>query len=60
MELTEIGGKDYCRKVFDYIAYEDSPRPVTYQTELLRRVGFSEVEILHKNGPFAALGAVKR
>ncbi len=57
--LTALGGADYRDKVFAYIDREDSPRPVTYQLELLRRVGFGHVELLHKNSCFAALGAVK-
>lgn len=57
--LTSLGGEDYKEKVFAYIDQEDSPRPVTYQLELLRRVGFVSVELLHKNSCFAAFGAVK-
>ncbi len=57
--LIELGGEDYQREVFDYIDKEDSPRPVTYQLELLRKAGFRNVEILHKNACFAACGAVK-
>jgi hypothetical protein len=45
--------------VFDYIDREDSPRPVAYQLDLLRRVGFSEVDLLHKNSCFAAFGGKK-
>ena len=50
---------EYREKVFKYIAREDSPRPITYQLELLRRVGFAHVELLHKNSCFAAFGAWK-
>lgn len=57
--LTGLGGSEYRVKVFDYIAKEDSPRSVTYQLELLRRVGFAHVELLHKNSCFAAFGAWK-
>lgn len=57
--LCELGGEAYCDKVLAYIAREDSPRPVTWQLELLRRVGFSQVELLHKNACFAAFGAVR-
>ena len=35
------------------------PRTVMYQLDLLRSVGFREVEILHKNNCFAAFGGVK-
>jgi len=58
--LTDLGGEEYRDKVFSYIDKEDSPRPVTYQLELLRRVGFIEVDILHKNSCFAAFGAKKK
>lgn len=57
--LSSVGGTDYRDKVFAYIDKEDSPRPVTYQLELLRKVGFYRVELLHKNSCFAAFGAIK-
>ncbi|MFK8115674.1 MAG: class I SAM-dependent methyltransferase [Rubripirellula sp.] len=57
--LEGLGGDEYRQKVFDYIAKEDSPRSVTYQLDLLRRVGFDHVELLHKNSCFAAFGAWK-
>ena len=57
--LTSIGDADYRDKVFAYIDREDSPRPVTYQLDLLRSVGFSRVDLLHKNSCFSAFGAVK-
>ena len=58
--LVALGGEDYRDTVFAYIDEEDSPRPVTFQLELLRKVGFQRVELLHKNVCFAAFGAVKR
>lgn len=57
--LEEAGGPEYRDRVFGYIEQEDSPRPVTYQLELLRRAGFRQVDLLHKNGPFAAFGGRK-
>jgi tRNA (cmo5U34)-methyltransferase len=57
--LRDLGGDTYRDKVFAYIDKEDSPRPATYQLELLRRVGFERVELLHKNSCFAAFGAIK-
>jgi tRNA (cmo5U34)-methyltransferase len=57
--LTNLNGTEYRDKVFAYIEREDSPRPVTYQLELLRSVGFKTVELLHKNSCFAAFGAIK-
>jgi len=58
--LRSVGGESYRDKVFDYIDKEDSPRPVTYQMDLLRKVGFKHVELLHKNSCFAAFGAIKK
>ena len=57
--LESVGGKEYRAQVFDYIDKEDTPRSVTYQLHLLRKVGFHDVDILHKNSCFAAFGAVK-
>lgn len=58
--LLDLGGEAYRDKVVAYIEQEDSPRPVTWQLDLLRRVGFRQVELLHKNSCFAAFGAVKQ
>ena len=57
--LCSMGGDDYRTNVFDYIDKEDSPRPVTYQLDLLRKVGFRHTDLLHKNSCFAAFGAIK-
>jgi tRNA (cmo5U34)-methyltransferase len=57
--LEQLRGPEYREHVFAYIEQEDTPRPVLYQVDLLREVGFREVEILHKNGCFAAFGAIK-
>lgn len=58
--LRSVGGDELISKVFAYIDAEDSPRPVTYQLDLLRKVGFNQVELLHKNACFAAFGAIKK
>ncbi len=58
--LESMGGVAYREKVFAYIDKEDTPRPVTFQLDLLRQSGFSEVEILHKNSCFVAFGAIKK
>jgi len=57
--LEELGGKAYRQKVLDYVSKEDSPRSMTYQLELMQRVGFRKVEILHKNMCFGAFGGIK-
>ena len=57
--LDSLGGPDSRREVLAYIDKEDTPRPLVYQLELLRKVGFSTIEVLHQHGCFAAFGAVK-
>lgn len=57
--LTQLKGSEYRDQVFAYIEQEDTPRPLSFQLALLREVGFGEVELLHKNGCFAAFGAIK-
>jgi len=58
--LEGQGGAELRDRVFAYIEWEDSPRPLCYQLALLERVGFASVDVLHKNSCFAAFGAVKR
>lgn len=58
--LTAIGGEAYRDELFERIIEEDTPRSVPFQLDLLRAVGFNEVELLHKNSCYAAFGAVKR
>ena len=57
--LVQLKGEDYRGQVFAYIEQEDSPRPLLFQLDLLREVGFQDVEVLHKNSCFAAFGAIK-
>ncbi len=57
--LTGLSGQEYRDHVFDYIASEDTPRPLLYQLDLLRRAGL-QVEVLHVNSCFAAFGGAKR
>jgi len=57
--LEGINGKDYRQKVLDYVAKEDSPRSMNYQLDLMKKVGFRQVEILHKNMCFGAFGGIK-
>ena len=58
--LSQLKDEAYRDHVFAYVAQEDSPRPLMFQLDLLRAVGFTEVEILHKNSCFAAFGAMKK
>jgi tRNA (cmo5U34)-methyltransferase len=57
--LESLNGKEYRANVLDYIEKEDSPRSMTYQLELMKKVGFSAVEVLHKNMCFGAFGGIK-
>ncbi len=57
--LASLGGAEYRDKVYAYVEREDSPRPLVFQLDLLAKVGFRQVEVLHKNSVFAAFGAVK-
>lgn len=57
--LLDVGGPHYRDRVMAIIDQEDSPRTLTFQLELLRRTGFSRVEVLHKTACYAAFGALK-
>ena len=57
--LAQLQGEEYRDHVLGYIAKEDTPRPLVFQLDLLREVGFAAVEVLHKHLCFAAFGAVK-
>jgi len=57
--LTQLKDESYRDHVFAYVEKEDTPRPLIFQLDVLRQVGFRDVDILHKNICFAAFGAVK-
>lgn len=57
--LESIDGETYREKVFAHIEKEDTPRSLMYQLDLLRKVGFATVDVLHKNAVFAAFYAVR-
>jgi tRNA (cmo5U34)-methyltransferase len=57
--LTALRDEAYRDHVFAYVEREDTPRPLVEQLDRLRAAGFSQVEILHKNGCFAAFGGVR-
>ncbi len=57
--LAEFKDEAYRDQVFAYIEQEDSPRSVQFHLDLMREVGFAQVDILHKHSCFAAFGAVK-
>ena len=57
--LERLKDEFYRDQVFAYVEKEDTPRSLIFQLDLLRQVGFSQVDVLHKNSCFAAFGAVK-
>jgi tRNA (cmo5U34)-methyltransferase len=57
--LESVGGKDFKSTIFEYIELEDTPRSLFYQLDLMKKVGFKNMEILHKNSCFAAFGGIK-
>lgn len=57
--LETLGGPEYRQKVLDYVQYEDTPRSLNFQLALLQKVGFRQIDILHKNSSFAAFGGIK-
>ena len=57
--LESLGGEAYREQIFTRIREDDTPRSVQFQLDLLREVGFSRIDLLHKTARFAAFGAVK-
>lgn len=57
--LSGLKDDSYRDHVFAYIAKEDSPRSLMYQLQLMERVGFAKVDILHKNLCFASFVGYK-
>lgn len=58
--LIAMRDEAYRDVVFDYVEKEDTPQTLPFQLDLLREVGFRDVDVLHKNTCFAAFGGVKR
>jgi tRNA (cmo5U34)-methyltransferase len=58
--LDQLGGAEYRQKVLDYVDHEDTPRSLNFQLSLLDKVGFKNLEVLHKNSCFAAFGGMKK
>jgi tRNA (cmo5U34)-methyltransferase len=58
--LIQFKDQQYRDHVFAYVDREDTPRPLVYQLDLLREVGFQAIDVLHKNVCFAAFGGSKQ
>jgi tRNA (cmo5U34)-methyltransferase len=57
--LSQLQDEAYRDTVFAYIEKEDTPRPLLFQLDLMRAVGFGAVDVLHKTSCFAAFGGIK-
>ena len=57
--LEAQGGSAFRERLFSFIEREDTPRSVEFQMQLLQKIGFVNVTILHKNACFAAFGGMK-
>lgn len=57
--LVAFKGEAYRDHVLAYIEKEDTPAPLMQVVAALHSAGFGTVELLHKNGLFAALGAIR-
>jgi tRNA (cmo5U34)-methyltransferase len=57
--LAELRDARYRDEVFAYIEQEDTPRSLPYQLDLMSRVGFERIDVLHKRLCFAAFGGVR-
>lgn len=57
--LSALKDSAYRDHVFAYVTREDTPRPLTFQMDLLKEVGFRAIDILHKNTCFAVFAAIK-
>ncbi|MBS0203493.1 MAG: class I SAM-dependent methyltransferase [Planctomycetes bacterium] len=57
--LSRFKDDAYRDLVYAYVEREDTPKPLMFQLDLLREVGFGRVEVLHKHSCFAAFGGVK-
>ncbi|SDZ88003.1 tRNA (cmo5U34)-methyltransferase [Arachidicoccus rhizosphaerae] len=58
--LSGLKDQVYRDHVFSYIEKEDSPRSLVYQLNLLQKVGFQQVDVLHKNLCFASFVGFKK
>jgi tRNA (cmo5U34)-methyltransferase len=57
--LSNFKDDAYRDHVFAYVEKEDTPKPLVFQLDLLREVGFQQVDVLHKHSCFAAFGGRK-
>ena len=57
--LVDFKDEAFRDLVYGYIIQEDTPRPLLFQVDMMRKVGFVDAVVLHKNICYTAFGAVK-
>lgn len=57
--LIQSGGEDYQKEIFGLIEAQDTPESTAFLFRTLDRIGFSELDIVHKNALFCAMYAKK-
>lgn len=57
--LEGLQDAEFRQRALAKIEQTDSPRPLVYQLDLMREVGFSKVDVLHFNTCFAVYGGIK-
>lgn len=58
-EMAKHHSKEEIAMYLNRYETEDTPRTLTYQLNLMKKLGFSETIVLHKHFNFAAFGAIK-
>jgi len=57
--LVDYKDQEFRDLVYGYITKEDTPKSLLFQIDLMRKAGFVDPVVLHKNICYAAFGAVK-
>ena len=57
--LVDYKDQEFRDLVYGYITKEDTPRSLLFQVDTMRKAGFVDPVVLHKNLCYAAFGAVK-
>jgi tRNA (cmo5U34)-methyltransferase len=57
--LEKIENRKYAQEIFNCIEKNDTPRSITYQLDIMKKIGFRNLEILHKNICFGTFCATK-
>ena len=58
--LVDFKDEKFRELVYGYIIQEDTPKSLLFQIDMMRKVGFTDQTVLHKNLCYAAFGAIKK